>query len=104
RPIRSAPAGRPSAAAARRGRAAAARSSGTRCTDRAGRPALGSRSCPIIGPIIGWAGPLGLRYGPAMEDADGYFPERVAATYDDSADAMFDPAFTDTVAEVLAGR
>jgi SAM-dependent methyltransferase len=38
-----------------------------------------------------------------MEDADGYFPERVAATYDDSADGMFDPAFTDTVAEVLAG-
>jgi SAM-dependent methyltransferase len=38
-----------------------------------------------------------------MEDADGYFPERVAATYDDSADGMFDPAFTATVAEVLAG-
>ena len=38
-----------------------------------------------------------------MEDADGYFPERVAATYDDSADGMFDPAFTATVAEVLPG-
>jgi 2-polyprenyl-3-methyl-5-hydroxy-6-metoxy-1,4-benzoquinol methylase len=38
-----------------------------------------------------------------MEDADGYFPERVAATYDDSSEGMFDPAFTDTVAEVLAG-
>ena len=38
-----------------------------------------------------------------MADADGYFPERVAATYDDSSEGMFDPAFTDTVAEVLAG-
>ena len=37
-----------------------------------------------------------------MDDVDGYFPERVAATYDDSS-GMFDPAFTDTVAEVLAG-
>jgi SAM-dependent methyltransferase len=63
---------------------------------------LSAEAAPI-GPAIGRAGPLGLRYGPAMEDADGYFPERVAATYDDSADGMFDPAFTDTVAEVLAG-
>jgi SAM-dependent methyltransferase len=38
-----------------------------------------------------------------MDDADGYFPERVAATYDDSSEGMFDPVFTDTVAEVLAG-
>jgi SAM-dependent methyltransferase len=37
-----------------------------------------------------------------MDDADGYFPERVAATYDDSSDGMFDPAFTDTVAALLA--
>ena len=37
-----------------------------------------------------------------MDDEDGYFPERVAATYDDSSDGMFDPAFADTVAEVLA--
>ena len=37
-----------------------------------------------------------------MDDADGYFPERVAATYDDSSDGMFDPAFTDTVAGLLA--
>ena len=44
-----------------------------------------------------------LRYGPAMEDADGYFPERVAATYDDSSEGMFDPSFTDAVADVLAG-
>src|SRR5262249_33912947 len=55
------------------------------------------------GPIISWAGPRRLRYGPAMEDADGYFPERVAATYDDSSEGMFDSSFTDTVAEVLAG-
>ena len=38
-----------------------------------------------------------------MDDADGYFPERVAATYDDSSEGMFDPAFIDTVAGVLAG-
>ena len=37
-----------------------------------------------------------------MDDADGYFPERVAATYDDSSEGMFDPAFTDTVAGLLA--
>ena len=43
-------------------------------------------------PIIGWAGHPGLRYGPAMDDEDGYFPERIAATYDDSSDGMFDPA------------
>jgi len=38
-----------------------------------------------------------------MDDADGYFPERVAATYDDPSDGMFDSAFTDTVADLLAG-
>jgi len=38
-----------------------------------------------------------------MEDEDGYFGERVAATYDDSSDSMFDLAFVATVAEVLAG-
>ena len=38
-----------------------------------------------------------------MDDEDGYFGERVAATYDDSSDGMFDPAFVATVAEVLAG-
>src|SRR6516162_2451992 len=51
-----------------------------------------------------WLGPgPRLRYGPAMDDADGYFPERVAATYDDPSDGMFDSAFTDTVADLLAG-
>src|SRR5689334_23637796 len=35
-----------------------------------------------------------------MED-DGYFPERVAATYDSSED-MFDPAAVETTAGVLA--
>src|SRR5215468_4965646 len=51
-----------------------------------------------------WLGPgPRLRYGPAMEDADGYFPERVAATYDDSSEGLFDPAFTDTVTDLLAG-
>ena len=38
-----------------------------------------------------------------MEDEDGYFGERVAATYDDSSEGMFDPAFTDAVADGLAG-
>ena len=38
-----------------------------------------------------------------MDDEDGYFGERVAATYDDSSEDMFDPAVVDTVAGVLAG-
>ena len=38
-----------------------------------------------------------------MDDADGYFPERVAATYDDGSEGMFDPAVIDTMAGVLAG-
>jgi SAM-dependent methyltransferase len=37
-----------------------------------------------------------------MEDEDGYFGERVAASYDDPSDDMFDPALLDTVADVLA--
>jgi SAM-dependent methyltransferase len=37
-----------------------------------------------------------------MDGQDGYFPERVAATYDDSSAGMFDPAFVHTVADVLA--
>jgi SAM-dependent methyltransferase len=35
-------------------------------------------------------------------DEDGYFPERVAATYDDPSDGMFDPAAVEATAEVLA--
>src|SRR5205823_13531512 len=85
------PAGRPAAPGHAR--------SGTRCTGRVGRFGRRHPSCPNY-----WLGPgSGLRYGPAMDDADGYFPERVAATYDDSSEGMFDPAFIDTVAEVLAG-
>ena len=38
-----------------------------------------------------------------MDDDDGYFPERVAATYDDSSEGMFDPALIEVVADVLAG-
>jgi SAM-dependent methyltransferase len=38
-----------------------------------------------------------------MDDEDGYFGERVAASYDDPSDDMFNPALVDTVAEVLAG-
>ena len=37
-----------------------------------------------------------------MEDEDGYFGERVAATYDDSSDGKFDPVLVETVADVLA--
>jgi SAM-dependent methyltransferase len=37
-----------------------------------------------------------------MDDEDGYFGERVAASYDDPSDDMFDPALLDTVAGVLA--
>ena len=37
-----------------------------------------------------------------MDDEDGYFGERVAASYDDPSDGMFDPALLDTVADVLA--
>jgi len=38
-----------------------------------------------------------------MDDDDGYFGERVAATYDDSSEGMFDPALIEVVADVLAG-
>ena len=38
-----------------------------------------------------------------MDDEDGYFGERVAASYDDLSDDMFNPALVDTVADALAG-
>jgi SAM-dependent methyltransferase len=38
-----------------------------------------------------------------VSDEDGYFGERVAATYDDSTGEMFEPAFVEQVAEFLAG-
>jgi SAM-dependent methyltransferase len=38
-----------------------------------------------------------------MDDEDGYFGERVAASYDDPSDDMFNPALVDMVADVLAG-
>jgi SAM-dependent methyltransferase len=44
-----------------------------------------------------------LRYGPAMDDADGYFGERVAATYDESLADMFAPVVVDAMVDVLAG-
>src|ERR1035441_9483592 len=43
------------------------------------------------------------RYRPAMDDADGYFGERVAATYDDPSSEEFDPAVIERTADVLAG-
>lgn len=38
-----------------------------------------------------------------MDDADGYFGERVAATYDESSADRFDPAVVDATVSVLAG-
>src|ERR1017187_8135355 len=43
------------------------------------------------------------RYRPAMNDAGGYFGERVAATYDDPSSEEFDPAVIERTADVLAG-
>jgi SAM-dependent methyltransferase len=39
----------------------------------------------------------------AMDNEDGYFGERVAATYDESCSNMFDSNLVDAVVEVLAG-
>ena len=36
-------------------------------------------------------------------DDDGYFGERIAASYDDSSAERFQPAHVDAVADVLAG-
>src|SRR5208282_2235901 len=43
------------------------------------------------------------RYGPAMSDEDGYFPERVAARYDESSAEQFEPAVVNAAVDVLAG-
>ena len=48
-----------------------------------------------------------MRYVPAVHAGDGYFDERVAARYDESADEMFEPAVVDPVVDLLvelAGR
>ena len=37
-----------------------------------------------------------------MDEEDGYFGERVAATYDDTSSEMFQPDVVEAVAEVLA--
>ncbi len=44
-----------------------------------------------------------LGYGPAVDDQDGYFGERVAARYDESEGEMFESAVVDRTADVLAG-
>src|SRR5258708_10485527 len=44
-----------------------------------------------------------LRYGPAMDDEEGYCGERVAARYDESSADMFEPAVVDAAVDVLAG-
>jgi SAM-dependent methyltransferase len=43
------------------------------------------------------------RYGPAVDDSDGYFGERIAATYDESSADMFEPGVVDAAVGVLAG-
>src|SRR4030088_581608 len=43
------------------------------------------------------------RYGPVMDDEDGYFGERVAARDDESSADMFEPGVVDAVADGLAG-
>jgi len=42
------------------------------------------------------------RYGPAVDDRDGYFGEKVAATYDQAEGEMFSPAVVDATVDVLA--
>jgi SAM-dependent methyltransferase len=44
-----------------------------------------------------------LSYRPAVTDADGYFGEDIAASYDDPDDAMFSAAVVNTTADFLAG-
>jgi predicted TPR repeat methyltransferase len=46
------------------------------------------------------SGRLGI--GPAVDDADGYFGERVAARFDESSADMFGPGVVQPVVEVLA--
>ena len=43
-----------------------------------------------------------MAYVAAVQSEDGYFDERVAARYDESAADMFDPAAVDPVVELLA--
>jgi SAM-dependent methyltransferase len=42
------------------------------------------------------------RYGPPMDDPDGYFGERVAATYDSSTTGEFAPEVVEATVDVLA--
>jgi SAM-dependent methyltransferase len=43
-----------------------------------------------------------VRYFPGVHEEDGYFAERVAARYDESAAEMFDPAVVDPAVDFLA--
>ena len=43
-----------------------------------------------------------MRYGPAVDDEDGYFGDQVAAGYDESSEGMFQPSVVDTAVGVLA--
>jgi SAM-dependent methyltransferase len=42
------------------------------------------------------------RYSPAVDQDDGYFDERVAATYDESSSEKFDPSAIETTVDFLA--
>jgi SAM-dependent methyltransferase len=44
-----------------------------------------------------------VRYGPGVEDTDGYFGEPVAATYDESTAQMATPAYLGPMVDLLAG-
>jgi SAM-dependent methyltransferase len=48
-----------------------------------------------------WHGGGVPQYGPAVDDSDGYFGERVAASYDDSSD-VFEPGAVNATVDVLA--
>ena len=45
-----------------------------------------------------------MRYGPAVDDADGYFPERVAAGYDDPEAPYSDPDLIEATVAFLAAQ
>src|SRR5262249_23704646 len=60
------------------------------------------QSVPAAGQNPG-AARASARYGPAMDDADGYFGEPVAATYDEESAEMFAPGAVDPVVDLLAG-
>src|ERR1700733_11866793 len=74
-----------------------------RATERRPPGRRASRHLPAAGPENRARFPGLPRYGPPMDDADGYFGERVAATYDEPTSREFDPAVVAATVDVLAG-